>query len=134
MKPVLMDKSQRELSIGTGFIKNGYILRKLQVRRRKGVQATEGSKINVFVTLFRLVHNFLNIGAFLISFAPFESSRSPLSNGAKITKNGSILRKLQTNQVDIVTEGWFLDGVSSDILRISHLRKSTQRLEKRRFM
>ena len=47
----------------------------------------------------RLVHNFLNIDPFLMMFAPFESSRSPLSNGAKIIKNGSILRKLWANQV-----------------------------------
>ena len=42
-----------------------------------------------------MVCNFFNIDPFLMIFAPFESSQWPLSNGAKIIKNGSILKKLQ---------------------------------------
>ena len=34
----------------------------------------------------RMYHNFFNIDPFLMIFAPFESSRSQLSNGAKIIK------------------------------------------------
>ena len=37
-------------------------------------------------------------------FAPFESPHSQLSNGAKIIKNGSILKNLWANQVDRISE------------------------------
>ena len=47
----------------------------------------------------RLVHNFLNIDPFLMIFAPFERGDRELSNGAKIIKNGSILRKSKGNFV-----------------------------------
>ena len=47
------------------------------------------------MSLSRLGHNFLNIGPFLTIFAPLESSRSSLSNGATIVKNGTILRRFQ---------------------------------------
>ena len=46
-----------------------------------------------------LVHNFFNIDPFLMIFVPFESSHSQLSNGAKIIKNGSILKNLWGNQI-----------------------------------
>ena len=42
----------------------------------------------------RFLHIFLNIDPFLMIFVPFESSQSQLSNGTKIIKNGSILRKI----------------------------------------
>ena len=42
----------------------------------------------------RLVHNIFNTDPFLMICAPFESGRCQLSNGAKIIKNGSILKKL----------------------------------------
>ena len=50
-----------------------------------------------------LDHNFFNIDPFLMIFAPFESSHSQLSNGAKIIKNGSILKMLWANQVDRIS-------------------------------
>ena len=64
--------------------------------------------------LFRFLHNFLNIDPFLMILVPIESSRSPLSNGIKIIKNGSILRKLWADRVDhdhpcgqnMRTDGW----------------------------
>ena len=46
----------------------------------------------------RFDHNFLNIDTFLMKFVPFESSQSQLSNGAKIIKNGYILRKIWRNR------------------------------------
>ena len=44
-----------------------------------------------------LLHNFLDIDPFLMIFMPSESYHSQLSNGIKIIKNGSILRKLWSN-------------------------------------
>ena len=39
-------------------------------------------------------HNFLNIDPFLMIFVPFERGDRELSNGTKIVKNGSKIRKL----------------------------------------
>ena len=61
-----------------------------------------GGKIHiVFLMLFRFLHIFLNIDPFLMKFVPFESSHSQLSNGTKIIKNGSILRKIWRNRSSI---------------------------------
>ena len=49
--------------------------------------------------LFWFLHIFLNIDPFLMIFAPFECRRCQLSNGAKIIKNGCILKKLWINRV-----------------------------------
>ena len=55
--------------------------------------------MHIVLTLFRFLHNFRNTDPFLMIFAPLESSHSQLSNGTKLIKNGSILRKLWVNQV-----------------------------------
>ena len=58
-----------------------------------------GGKIHiVFLMQFRFLHIFLNIDPFLMKFVPFESSHSQLSNGTRIIKNGSILRKIWRNR------------------------------------
>ena len=43
--------------------------------------------------------NFLNMDPFLMIFAPLESWDWKLSNGAKIVKNGPMLRKLWRNSI-----------------------------------
>ena len=48
--------------------------------------------------VFRFLRISLNIDPFLMIFAPLESSHSQLSNGAKIIKNGSIVRKIWKNR------------------------------------
>ena len=61
-------------------------------RKRGGSYFDHGLK----KLLPKMLCNFFNIDPFLMIFAPFESCHRELSNGAKIIKNRSILKKLQS--------------------------------------
>ena len=61
----------------------------------------------------KIPFNFLDIDPFLMIFAPFESSRSPLSNGIKIIKNGYILTKIWHNLSENFQAAQFVSDVRS---------------------
>ena len=65
------------------------------------------SRVRIFCPHFlsasiRWAHSFLKRDPFLTIFAPFERGDRELSNGTKIIKNGSILRKLWNNRNKVI--------------------------------
>ena len=56
----------------------------------------------VVIPSTRLLCNFLNIDPFLTKIIPIESSHSQLSIGTGLVKNGSILRKLWSNRIELL--------------------------------
>ena len=67
------------------------------------------SRVRIFCPHFlsasiRWAHSFLKSDPFLTSFAPFERGDRELSNGTKIIKNGSILRKLSNNRNKVINK------------------------------
>ena len=65
--------------------------------------------------------NFLNIAPFLTRPLPIESSRSKLSIGTGLVKNGSILRKLWSNLVES-----FQQGTENDPHKLSGIYRRVQ--------
>ena len=64
-------------------------------------------KVGWITQKFKSTFSLVNMSSFLTKIVPLESSRSQLSNGTKIIKNGYILRTLWTNPNNRVCNQFF---------------------------